>query len=136
MSKNHNGCPVNGGASDDALERVLGSGNLIKELGLGADSVLRFDDLNAGDQEILLYWVREVLVPAENGGLDSYKLRQDFEVHAMHKTRPLHGAIKGAMVCLGYEPVNPSERAWKFEVGYRGRWPGVAVRLTFEEMLP
>ena len=73
-------------------------------------------DLPAGQQAVLIRWIRDVLVPAGRAfHRTSYGMKHDFENEpgGFYVT---NGMFKGAMLAAGYQPVDASEINWRFRV--------------------
>jgi len=81
-----------------------------------ANSPQRFNELSAGQQAVLVGWIRDVLVRAQPVfARTSYGMKHDFErePEGFYVT---NGMFKGAMLAAGFRPVDASELNWRFRV--------------------
>ena len=75
-----------------------------------------FRDLSAEQQNVLLDWIRAVLVPAKSiFRRTSYGMKHDFE-REPDGFYVWNGMFKGAMRAAGFEPVDLKELNWHFRV--------------------
>ncbi|RYE90864.1 MAG: hypothetical protein EOO75_09560, partial [Myxococcales bacterium] len=73
------------------------------------DDPARFDELTPAEREAVLYWVRQVMAPAERvGGLNSFRMKQLCEKEVGFELS--NGAMKGAMLAAGHTPTKTAGR--------------------------
>jgi hypothetical protein len=75
-----------------------------------------FSAEEAAVHEALAAWIEYAIEPAQEVGVDSYRLRQEFEAAAF----PVRNVtIKAAMDRAGYEPIDPEALCWRFKARHR-----------------
>lgn len=77
------------------------------------DSPADFENLGRDEQAALRAWIAVAMIPARAvGPSTSYVMKHDFETAGgLYVT---NGAMKGAMLAVGYQPVKRGEQNWRF----------------------
>lgn len=82
---------------------------------LREDDPIIFDDADASEKEKLLAWITERYEPAtEICPKTSYGLKHNFKRDT--GIYVLNGVMKGALLSLGFVPVNTSKQNWNFRM--------------------
>lgn len=72
--------------------------------------------LSAPEREALAAWLEYAIESAEEIGVDSWRLRQDFQSAAFHVTDE---AMRHALRRAGYEAIDPTATCWKYRARLR-----------------
>jgi hypothetical protein len=97
--------------SDDSVDSDAVAGRLFRD----GDNHEEFDAIADKQRETLLSWIRQTYVMAKGiYNSTSVRLKRDFEATVDFSVS--NGAFKGAMLAVGFDPVDNLQRNWRFRI--------------------
>ncbi|WP_395849598.1 protein kinase [Cystobacter fuscus] len=97
--------------SDDSVDSDAVAGRLFRD----GDNHEEFDAISDKQREALLSWIRQTYVVSKGiCNSTSVRLKRDFETTVDFSVS--NGAFKGAMLVVGFDPVDDLQRNWRFRI--------------------